>query len=461
MIQLMIGEIFRAYDIRGVVGKTLSTEGVHKIAATLGTIASEAGEQDFFIGHDGRLSSPELARALKQGLIEAGQNVVDLGLVGTPMLYFAIENLAPTCGVMLTASHNPKDYNGLKIVLGGKAFCGDKLQTLAKRVQTYHPQKERPGHYSAHDIRPQYFEAITHQIKLSKPLKVVVDCGNGVAGSYAPEVLSLIGCEVIPLFCDVDGRFPNHDPDPIEPNNLRDLIRTVQREEADVGFALDGDGDRVVVITGKGEVIWPDRLLILFIEDVLKRNPKATIMYDVKSTRLLESHIRAAGGEPLMWQTGHSFIRNKMREIGAPLAGEMSGHIFFKDRWFGFDDGLYVACRLLEVLSKSTKAPNDIFASLPTSVATPEYKVPILEAEKKGFIEKLIAQNDYPSNAKITTLDGLRIDLPDAWGLVRASNTTPHLTVRFEGDNQEALERIQTLFREKVLSINPRLIFPV
>lgn len=454
-------EIFRMYDIRGIVGKTLSAEVIQRIAATLGTIATEAGEQDFVIGHDGRLSSPELARALKQGLIEAGQNVVDLGLIGTPMLYFAIEHLAAKSGVMLTASHNPKDYNGLKIILGGKAFCAEQLQILSKRVKIFQPQRIQRGHYSSDDIRPHYFEKIKQFIKISKPLKVVIDCGNGVAGSYVPDVISTLGCEVIPLFCDVDGRFPNHEPDPIDPNNLQDLIRTVKHEEADLGLALDGDGDRVVVVSGNGEIIWPDRLMILFAEDLLKRNPKATILFDVKSTRLLEKRILACGGVPLMWQTGHSLIRNKMRELNIPLAGEMSGHIFFKERWYGFDDGLYVACRLLEILSRAKETPDAVFARIPTGIATQEYKIPIPEIEKKSFIEKLIAEEDYPENARITTLDGLRIDLSDCWGLVRASNTTPHLTIRFEGDTQEALVRIQTLFREKVLRINPKLIFPV
>jgi len=452
--------IFRTYDIRGVVGETLSSEIVRAIGCAIGTEAYERGQQGIVVGRDGRQSSPELAEALIEGLRESGRDVIDIGLAPTPVLYFATHYLDTASGVMLTGSHNPPEYNGLKIVLDGETLAGDAIQKLRRRIVNG-DFASGAGSVQSAEILPEYIRRVTEDVPvaLGSALKIVVDCGNGVAGAVAPALLRALGHDVIELYCEVDGSFPNHHPDPSQPDNLADLIDMVQLENADVGFAFDGDGDRLGVVDGEGRIIWPDRQMILFARDVLSRNPGARIIFDVKCSRHLAEAITGAGGEALMSQTGHSLIKARMRETGALLAGEMSGHIFFKERWYGFDDALYTAARLTEILVREARPAARIFAELPGGVATPELRLDMPEAEHAAFMQRLIETADF-ADATISTIDGLRADFADGWGLVRPSNTTPCLVLRFEGDDEAALARVKARFRELLLGLDPDLALP-
>ncbi len=450
--------IFRAYDIRGVVNQTLTPGVVRLIGRAIGSEAIQRGRNTVVVGRDGRLSGPTLAQALIAGLTETGCEVKDIGVVPTPVLYFAANHLDTQTGVVVTGSHNPPDYNGLKIMIDGETLSGNSIQHLRERIEAGNFISGEGGVEEV-DIIPDYIERIRSDIQLDRPLKVVVDCGNGVAGAVAPQLLKAIGCEVTELFCEVDGNFPNHHPDPSKPENLKDLIATVKQVQADVGLAFDGDGDRLGVVTTEGNVVWADRVLMLFAGDVLDRNPGGLIIYDVKCSRFLDRIIREHGGEPLMWKTGHSFIKAKIRETGALLAGEMSGHIFFKERWYGFDDGLYAAARLLEILGKDERPASEVFASLPDSENTPELNVTMQEGEPPGFIERLLASAHF-EGARVSTIDGLRADFDDGWGLVRASNTTPVLVLRFEADDEVALTRIMEDFRRVMLQVEPGLSLP-
>ncbi len=450
--------IFRAYDIRGIVGKSLTPAVVFEIGRAIGSEAAARGQQGMIMARDGRLSGPELSEALGKGLRAAGMNVTDIGRVPTPLLYFATHYLDSTSGVMLTGSHNPPEYNGLKIVLAGETLSGDTIQALLARIQN-RDYSSGSGTLQTVDVTRDYLERIISDVRVARPMRVVVDCGNGVAGVLAPQLLRALGCDVSELYCEIDGNFPNHHPDPSHPENLRDLIKAVEEQQADIGLAFDGDGDRLGVISSGGKIIWPDRVLMLLAIDVLSRNPGGDIIYDVKCSRHLDRIIRGHGGKPLMWKTGHSLVKAKMRETGALLAGEMSGHTFFKERWFGFDDGLYTAARLLEVLSNDPRTTHKIFAALPDSVNTPELNVRMAEGEHHRFMVRLLEQAHF-DKARISTIDGLRADFEDGWGLVRASNTTPCLVLRFEADDEKALQRIQGLFRSLLLGLEPGLKLP-
>lgn len=450
--------IFRAYDIRGIVGESITPELIFILGKAIGSAAQEQGEQTIITARDGRLSGPLLMKALHKGLRESGCDVIDIGQVPSPVLYFATHYLNYRSGVMLTASHNPSNYNGLKIVLAGKSLSEGSIDELYRRIQAG-VFKSGKGSYQLLSVTEAYLNRITEDISLARPLRVVLDCGNGVGGVVAPELLRRLGCEVIELFCDVDGRFPHHHPDPSVSENLKDLIASVKQHKADIGLALDGDGDRLGVVTHHGEIIWPDRQMMLYAMDVLSRNPGALIIYDIKSTGLLEKWIEKHGGHSLMWKTGHSIMKAKLEEAGALLAGEMSGHIFFKERWYGFDDGLYTAARLLEIVAKSQKNVSDLFSELPNSINTPELKLPIAEDKKFAFIQAFQTQIDFPG-ATLSKIDGVRADFSEGWGLVRASNTSPCLTLRFEADNSAALKRIQTLFRKALLAMDPELKLP-
>ncbi len=452
--------IFRAYDIRGVVGSTLDASVAKLIGQAIGSAMQDQGLKEIVIGRDGRQSSPEMANALIDGLRAAGREVVDIGMAPTPLTYFAAFQLRTGSCVSVTGSHNPPDYNGFKIVLGGETLAGDAIQALYARIaenRLYKPAT--PGGVQQREVAAEYTQRISEDIQLERKLKVVVDAGNGVAGMLAPEVLEAIGCEVAPIFCEVDGAFPNHHPDPSDPANLHDLIQMVQRLEADIGLAFDGDGDRLGVVTRAGEIIYPDRVLMLFAADVLERNPGACIVYDVKCTGHLASHILRHGGSPLMWKTGHSLIKAKMKETGAELAGEMSGHFFFKERWYGFDDAIYAAARLLEILATRDENADAVFAELPKGFSTPELKAPMDEDDTHAFINTFRERAKF-EGARVATIDGVRADWPDGWGLVRASNTTPMLVMRFDADTPEALTRIQNVFRQQLLAIKPDLALP-
>lgn len=450
--------IFKAYDIRGIVGKTLTAGIVREIGRAIGSEATARKQSTVVVGRDGRLSGPEFAQALSDGLRAAGVNVIDIGMVPTPVLYFATHHLKTGSGVAITGSHNPPDYNGIKIMLGGETLSGEAISALRTRI-VEGKLSSGAGERKAVDVVPDYIARVTSDVRLARPLKIVVDCGNGVPGMLAPRVLRELGCEVSELFCEVDGHFPNHHPDPSQPENLEDLIRAVKAQRADLGLAFDGDGDRLGVVTAEGVIIWPDRQMMLYAKDVLSRNPGATIIYDVKCTRNLATEITRHGGEPLMWKTGHSLIKAKMQETGALLAGEMSGHIFFKERWYGFDDGLYTAARLLEILSHDVRAPSVVFAELPETVNTPELKLEMKEGEHFKLMERLQKSAHFPG-AKLTTIDGVRADFADGWGLARPSNTTPTVVIRFEAENKEALARIQKQFRDLILSLDPTLTLP-
>ncbi|UJJ51012.1 MULTISPECIES: phosphomannomutase/phosphoglucomutase [Rhodanobacter] len=453
--------IFRAYDVRGVVGKTLNKEVARALGQSIGTLMVEKGLREIVVGRDGRLSGPELAAALADGLREAGVDVIDIGAVPTPVVYYATYRFNTGCGVAVTGSHNPPDYNGFKIVVGGQTLAEGAIQDLYQRIAGGALASGGGGGLRQVDVAPDYIEKIIADVLAERRLKVVVDCGNGIPGAIAPQVLEGVGCEVVPLYCDVDGSFPNHHPDPSDPHNLEDLILAVRQTGADLGLAFDGDGDRLGVVTRSGEIVYPDRLLMLFARDVLSRQPGATVIYDVKCTSHLKGQILDAGGSPLMWRTGHSLIKAKMRETQAELAGEMSGHFFFKERWYGFDDGIYAAARLLEILAGDLqgRSAEQIFATLPKSVSTPELKVELAEGEHYRFMDQLRQQASF-EDASLITIDGVRADWPDGWGLVRASNTTPVLVLRFEADDPVALKRIQQLFRRQLLAVNPGLKLP-
>jgi len=452
--------IFRAYDIRGVMGKTLDASVAELIGQAIGSLMFDQGLDEIVIGRDGRLSGPELSEALIAGLRKAGRNVIDLGMVPTPVVYFGCYHLRTGCGVAITGSHNPPDYNGFKIVVGGETLSGNAILDLHARIAEDRLLEAKvPGGLSERDIGEDYVHRIAGDIQVGQRLKVVVDAGNGVAGLLGPQVLEAIGADVTPLFCDIDGTFPNHHPDPSDPHNLEALVQMVQRLDADLGIAFDGDGDRLGVVTKSGKNIFPDRLLMLFAADVLERNPGAVIVYDVKCTGRLPAHILRHGGSPLMWKTGHSLIKAKMRETEAELAGEMSGHFFFAERWFGFDDGIYAAARLLEILDGSGMAPEELFATLPDGISTPEIKVEPPDGDPHAFVDrfKLVAKFE---GARLSTMDGLRVDWPDGWGLVRASNTTPILVMRFDADTNAGMARIQQAFREQLHQVEPDLNLP-
>lgn len=450
--------LFRAYDIRGVVGSSLSVDVVRQIGRSIGSEAAARGCNEVVVGRDGRLSSPDLAAALTEGLIAAGRQVIDIGQVPTPVMYFATHHLGTGTGVEITGSHNPPDYNGLKIMVGGETLSGDAIKDLHRRIVD-DDLVAGEGGVRQQDVATDYIDAIAGDITLHRPLRVVLDAGNGVGGDIGPQVLRAIGCEVEALYCEVDGTFPNHHPDPSDPHNLEALINLVRLQKADVGLALDGDGDRLGVVDAEGKVIWADRQMMLYARDVLSRNPGADIVFDVKCSSQLAQVITESAGVPVMWRTGHSLIKAKLKESGAPLAGEMSGHIFFNDRWPGFDDGIYTAARLLEILSMEERSSTEVFAALPEAVSTPEIKVDLSEGEPPQVIERLVAAADFPE-ARVTTIDGLRVDFPDGWGLVRASNTTPCLVLRFEGDDQAALERISGRFRDMLEQARPGLDLP-
>jgi len=452
--------IFRAYDIRGIVGQSLDAGVAELIGHAIGTLMFEKGQNDIVVGRDGRMSGPELAAALIAGLRKAGRNVIDIGLAPTPLVYFGGFQLRTGCGVAVTGSHNPPDYNGFKIVVGGETLSGAAITDLYARIAEDRLHVAgNPGNLLQRDISEDYVNRIAGDVQIDRRLKVVVDAGNGVAGAIAPQVLEAIGAEVTPLFCEVDGTFPNHHPDPSEPQNLVDLVRMVERLDADLGIAFDGDGDRLGVVTRDGETIYPDRLLMLFASDVLERNPGAMIVYDVKCTGRLPGHILRHGGSPLMWKTGHSLIKAKMRETEAELAGEMSGHFFFAERWYGFDDGIYAAARLLEILAAHPESPTEQLKALPAGVSTPELKVDAPNGDPHAFVDRFQAQSRF-EGGRVSTIDGVRVDWPDGWGLVRASNTTPVLVLRFDADSAEALARIQATFRAQLLALDPTLQLP-
>jgi len=452
------GEIFRTYDIRGVVGKSLTPAIVREIGRALGSLGRERNAPTFAVCRDGRLSGPELLAALTEGLLAAGADVIDVGMAPTPIAYFAAVHL--NCGscVAVSGSHNPPDYNGLKMVVGGDTLYGDDIQALRTRVEQGE-LKSGAGKRREAEVLGAYVERIAGDVKLARPMRIAIDCGNGVAGMLAPRLYRRLGCEVTELYTEVDGRFPNHHPDPAQPQNLAELIRTLKTGDAELGLAFDGDGDRLGVVTQDGEIIYPDRQLMLLAKDVLSRNPGATIIYDVKSTRLLAPWIERHGGRPLIWKTGHSLIKAKLKETGALLAGEMSGHTFFKERWYGFDDALYGGARLLEVLS-SERDPSAVLKSLPNAPSTPELHWALAEGEPHALVAKLQAAKPFPGALRVLTIDGVRVEYADGFGLARASNTTPVVVIRFEADNEPALERIKRDFRAALQPLKPQAPLP-
>ncbi len=463
-------EIFKAYDIRGIVDRTLTEAAAEVIGRGLGTLGTRKGVKRFVVGRDGRLSGPKLSAALSRGLTAAGMDVVDIGVVATPMVYFATHHFGTGSGVMVTGSHNPPEYNGLKMMVAGETLAAEAIQDLRRLVEagafvTPAPAKATPGQApggtrSTADVREAYLARITGDVKLARPLTIAVDCGNGSPGATAPELFRRLGCKVIELYCDVDGTFPNHHPDPSKPENLVDLIEKLRTSDAELGLAFDGDGDRLGVVTKSGHVIYPDRQLMLFAADVLTRNPGAEIIFDVKCTRNLFPWIREHGGKPLLWKTGHSLIKSKLRETGAPLAGEMSGHIFFKDRWYGFDDGMYAGARLLELVSREANASKPLEA-LPDSLSTPEINVALArEGENHQLIAELQKSARFTGSTSINTIDGLRVEYPDGFGLMRASNTTPVIVLRFEADSKDALARIRGDFLRVLQGARPELTIP-
>lgn len=450
---------FRTYDIRGEVGDDGIREDVaYAIGLAVGSMAQDLGINEIIVGRDGRLSGPTLKAALMKGLRETGSNLIDIGVVSTPMLYFATNRLATNTGVMVTASHNPRDHNGFKVVLNGQTLSTQGVQDILQRIKQrdFH---RGDGECTQADITDDYIDYISEHVTLDRPLKVVVDCGNGAASIAGPALYRKMGCEVIELFCELDGNFPNHHPDPSVPENLHDIIAKVKESQADLGLAFDGDADRIGLITNKGEVIWPDCQTMLFARDVLKRHPGADIVFDVKCSSNLAKVIEENGGNPVMYRTGHSLLKGKMLELNAPLAGEMSGHIFFNDGWFGFDDGVYVGARMLQLLAQQSKTLSDLFDELPTSVNTSELKLPMPEAKKQAFMQTLLEDADFGDVTKIT-IDGLRVDFGYGWGLIRPSNTSAYLILRFEADTQQNLDKIMQIFREQLLAIDANLQLP-
>ena len=458
MLQNLPKEIFKAYDIRGIVGKTLTSEVVEAIGHAIGSEASARGQRTIAIGRDGRLSGPELIAALARGIRKSGIDVIDVGRVPTPMVYFAAFHLRTDCAVMLTGSHNPPDYNGLKMVLAGETLSGEAIQRLRQRIEQ-NDLTHGAGSYSQQDVSADYIARIVSDVKLTRPMRITVDCGNGVAGDYAALLYRQLGCTVQEMYCEVDGHFPNHHPDPSQPENLQDLITALSSNDSELGLAFDGDGDRLGVVTRDGKIIFPDRQLMLFAADVLSRNPGAEIIFDVKSTRNLFDWIRQHGGKPTLWKTGHSLVKAKMRETGALLAGEMSGHMFFKERWYGFDDGLYTGARLLEILSK-VKDPGATLNALPDAFCTPELHIHTAEGENHALLAQLQESAKFPDAREVITLDGLRVEYADGFGLARPSNTTPVIVLRFEADTENALQRIQSDFRRIFQQAAPHLRLP-
>jgi len=448
-------EIFKAYDIRGIVDKSLATATAAAIGRALGSSARQQNIPAIVVGRDGRLSGPALVKALSQGITAAGVDVIDIGLAPTPVIYFAAHELGTQSCVAVTGSHNPPDYNGFKMVLGDQTLYGEMIQDLRRRIASadFYAGK---GSIKKATVRQAYLDRIVSDVKVTRPMKLVVDCGNGVAGAFAPELFRRMGCEVIELFCKVDGTFPNHHPDPSKPENLRDVQRVLHETDAELGLAFDGDGDRLGVVTKDGEIIYPDRQLMLFAADVLARNPGAQIIYDVKCSRWVAESIRHQGGRPLMWNTGHALVKTKLKETGALLAGEMSGHMFFKERWYGFDDGLYAGARLLEIVSRWPDAAWPL-KNLPNALATPELNLKMQEGEPHALVAKLQTDGRFPTARELITIDGVRAEYADGFGLARASNTTPVIVLRFEADNPEALARIQSEFKTALESVWPGL----
>ena len=449
--------IFRAYDIRGITRSNLTDEVCYWIGRAFAAEARSQNQQAAAIGRDGRLSSPGIALALGQGLVDGGMSLTDIGQVPTPVLYYATHALKTGTGIMITGSHNPPEYNGLKMMIGGTTLAEDLIQVLYRRLQdsTLSTGKGALGYA---DLGADYVEAALNTTKLDRPLKVAVDCGNGVAGELGPKLISALGCEVIPLFCEIDGNFPNHHPDPAEPENLQDLITAVQQQSADVGLAFDGDGDRLGVVTPKGEIIWPDKMMMLFAQDIIARNPQTPVIFDVKCSTHLERVITEAGGNPIMWKTGHSHIKAKIKQTQAALAGEFSGHICFGERWYGFDDALYTAARLLELLSQTELDVDAVFAHYPTTYSTPEIKIHTTETRKFEVMDELASSGDF-ADGRMTTIDGIRVDFDDRWGLIRPSNTSPVLSLRFEADSAAALERVQDEFQTQLSNVDATLTF--
>ncbi|WP_347988343.1 phosphomannomutase/phosphoglucomutase [Methylomonas sp. AM2-LC] len=452
--------IFRCYDIRGIVGKELTEEVVTNIGRAVASEAKEQGINSIVIGRDGRLSSPDLAAALISGICASGCNVEDIGLVPTPLLYFVAHHKDGRSGIMITGSHNPSEYNGLKIVLNNETLAEGRIQAIKQRIESRNFNHDEPGSSMlSNSFVDEYIGTICEDIRISKPIKVVVDCGNGAASELAPKLLKALGCEVIELFCTIDGEFPNHHPDPSKAENMADLITTVKQEAADIGIAFDGDGDRLGIVDSEGKIIWPDRQMMVFARNVLSRKPSAKILYDVKCSKHLDDQIRKFGGQPIMWKTGHSLLKAKLKETGAALAGEMSGHIFFNDRWLGFDDALYAAARMIEIVAEDSRSSAELFAEYPDSINTPELNIPMEEGENVGFIEQMCKRINF-KDGKIITIDGLRVEFSDGWGLVRSSNTTPSIVVRFEADSKIAMNRIQRKFKFLMLQIKPDLSLP-
>ena len=445
--------IFKAYDMRGIVPETINEVMAEALGRTFGTVALREGEKAVAVGRDGRLSGAALSAALMRGLLASGVEVIDIGMATTPMLYFAASTLCRS-GIQVTGSHNPKDHNGFKMVLAGRAIYGDEIQALRRMMESESWTLQDGGRQRQEDVLPAYVARIVGDIRLARPMRIIVDCGNGIAGASAPAILRAIGCEVTEMYSEVDGNFPNHHPDPSKPENLSDLIKALQAGDAEIGLAFDGDGDRLGIVTSSGNNIYPDRQIMLFAQDVLSRVPGGTIVYDVKCSQRLAPAIEAAGGKALMYKTGHSLIKAKMKEIDSPLGGEMSGHIFFKERWFGFDDGTYAGCRLLEILSRSPDA-NAVLNALPTSFSTPELNVKCAEGEAHALVAELQAAAHFPAPAVRNVIDGLRIDWPDGFGLIRASNTTPVLVLRFEGHTEAALKRIEARMLALLRTVKP------
>ncbi|MFM0318994.1 phosphomannomutase/phosphoglucomutase [Paraburkholderia nemoris] len=458
--------IFKAYDIRGVIGKTLDTDAARSIGLAFGSEVRAQGGDAVVVARDGRLSGPDLIQSLSDGLRAAGVDVVNVGMVPTPVGYFAAsvplqldggERRVDSC-IVVTGSHNPPDYNGFKMVLRGAAIYGEQILALHQRIVDEN-FSAGSGTYTEYDIADAYLDRITSDVKLARPIKIVVDTGNGVAGGLAPKLFKKLGCELVELFTEIDGNFPNHHPDPAHPENLQDVIRALKETDAEIGFAFDGDGDRLGVVTKDGQIIYPDRQLMLFAEEVLSRNKGAQIIYDVKCTRNLGKWIKEKGGEPLMWKTGHSLVKAKLRETGAPLAGEMSGHVFFKDRWYGFDDGLYTGARLLEILTRVAD-PSQLLNSLPNSNSTPELQLKLEEGENFELIARLQQNAKFTGADDVVKIDGLRVEYPDGFGLARSSNTTPVVVMRFEADSDAALKRIQEDFRRVIMAEKPDAQLP-
>jgi len=450
--------IFRAYDIRGIVDKGLTADIVCDLGKAIASLALEKGETSLIVGRDGRLSGPTLSAALQKGILSTGCNIIDIGMVPTPLVYYATHILNSRSGVMLTGSHNPGEYNGLKMVIASKPLSEQQIQSLYQRVMNKDFISGQ-GILEKIDIVDRYLSRITDAITLKRPLTIAIDCGNGITGNIAPQLFKKMGCHVHELFCEVDGRFPNHHPDPSEAKNLQDLMTLVKEKKADIGLAFDGDGDRLGVVTTNGTIIWSDRLLMLFAKSILKSQPNAKIIYDIKCSNYLAKVIKEHGGEPIIWKTGHSLIKAKLIETKAALAGEMSGHIFFNDDWYGFDDSLYAAARLLKILAESTGNSDALFSDIPDGVNTPELKILVSDQEKFGLMEQLVATANY-GNAEIMTIDGLRVNFTDGWGLVRPSNTTPCLVLRFEAEDNSGLTRIKNLFREHLLMVKPDWVLP-